>query len=74
MNIEPAGPLDLPAIRWLLGFDGLPSDDLTEQSLQHFLVLRDDGQVNGAVGLELYGDVTQFSALRPSTAVLMVTP
>lgn len=63
MSIEPANPSDLPAIRWLLEFDRLPSDDLTEGLLRHFLVLRDEGQVLGVIGLELHGGVALLRSL-----------
>lgn len=63
MSVGLANPSDLPAIRWLLEFDGLPSDDLTEELLRHFLVLRDEGQVLGVIGLELHSDVALLRSL-----------
>ena len=63
MSIEPANPSDLPAIRWLLESNGLPSDDLTEELLQSFLVLCDEGRVLGVIGLELHGGVALLRSL-----------
>jgi hypothetical protein len=43
---------DLPSIRWLLDIELLPSADITEESLEHFLVYRGQLGVAG-VALEL---------------------
>jgi len=63
MNIEPATLADFHALRRLLETQGLPTEDLTEESMRHFLVLRHAGEVNGAVGLELFGDVALLRSL-----------
>jgi amino-acid N-acetyltransferase len=55
MNIVPAQSSDLAGIRWLLSSEDLPIEDLTEQSIKHFLVIRDGVGVIGAVGLERHG-------------------
>jgi amino-acid N-acetyltransferase len=52
MNLVPAQSSDLARIRWLLSSEHLPTEDLSEASLKHFLVLRDAADVIGAVGLE----------------------
>jgi amino-acid N-acetyltransferase len=54
---------DLPSIRWLLDVEFLPSADITEGSLEHFLVYRDHLGVAGVVGLERYGDVALLRSL-----------
>lgn len=65
----PAGPIrrarqsDLDNIRWLLDLHGLPSQDLTAQLLQHFLVYRDDIGVAGVVGLEQCGNAALLRSL-----------
>jgi amino-acid N-acetyltransferase len=63
MIIEAATAADLPGIRRLLELSNLPSDDLTASSLQYFLVLREDGLLNGAIGLETYEDVALLRSL-----------
>ena len=47
--------LDLPAIVALLAAAELCHDDLTLEHMAHFLTLRDDGELIGAVGLEVFG-------------------
>lgn len=63
MNLEPATPDDLPSIRRLLEIESLPANDLTESSLDHFLVVREGSSVTAAVGLEVYGDVALLRSL-----------
>jgi amino-acid N-acetyltransferase len=63
MNIVTAQSSDLGGIRWLLSSENLPIEDLTEESLKHFLVMRDSGGVVGAVGLELHGGVVLLRSL-----------
>ncbi len=55
MRIEAARASDLAGIRWLLEYEYLPSEDVTEQLLDHFLVCRDEKGVVGAVALEPCG-------------------
>lgn len=62
-KIEAARRSDLAGIRWLLEFERLPTDDLTEQSLESFLVCRDDKGVIGAVGIELFGSIALLRSL-----------
>ena len=54
---------DLPSIRGLLEIELLPSVDITEETLEHFLVYRDQLGVAGVVGLEKYGDVALLRSL-----------
>jgi len=54
-RIRSAAASDLPAVLALLEQAGLPSAGVAEH-LERFWVLEVDGQVAGAVGLELYGD------------------
>jgi hypothetical protein len=54
--IEGARQSDLANIRWLLNLEDLPSADITEHSLEHFLVYRDSIGIAGVVGLERFGD------------------
>jgi amino-acid N-acetyltransferase len=63
MNVVPARAADLAGIRWLLSSEDLPTEDLTEESIQHFLVIRDGAGVIGAVGLELHGGVVLLRSL-----------
>lgn len=63
LPIERARPSDLILIRWLLDIEELPSADLTEDALQHFLVARDATGVAGAVGLEKIGEVALLRSL-----------
>jgi amino-acid N-acetyltransferase len=65
MPITSAAPSDLNAVVALLDTVGLPHEDLTEASLQHFQVLRREQTVCGVVGLEPAGS----SALLRSLAV-----
>jgi len=43
--------------------ESLPSVDITENALEHFLVYRDDLGVAGVVGLERYGEVALLRSL-----------
>jgi amino-acid N-acetyltransferase len=54
---------DLAGIRWLLDMESLPSADITENALEHFLVYRDEKGVAGVVGLEKYGEVALLRSL-----------
>jgi amino-acid N-acetyltransferase len=54
---------DLPSIRWLLDIEFLPSADLTEEALEHFLVHRDQLGVAGVIGLQLFGEVALLRSL-----------
>jgi amino-acid N-acetyltransferase len=56
---------DLTALKALLDSNALPSSDLTEQHLEHFIILAQSSRVVGAVGLEVHGE----SALLRSLAV-----
>lgn len=62
-TIEGARRSDLAQIRWLLNAVSLPSTDITEYSLEHFLVYRDAIGVAGVVGLERHGDVALLRSL-----------
>jgi len=61
--IERARRTDLANIRWLLNLEGLPSADITEDSLEHFLVYRDAIGIAGVVGLERFDDVALLRSL-----------
>jgi amino-acid N-acetyltransferase len=61
--IEGARRSDLANIRWLLNLEGLPSADITEHSLEHFLVYRDAIGIAGVVGLQRFGDVALLRSL-----------
>lgn len=63
VNVVAALPSDLGALRALLSGEGLPSGDLNEESLEHFLVLRQSAGLAGAVGLEHHGDVVLLRSL-----------
>ena len=63
MNVVRADTNDLQGVRKLLATGGLPADDLTEASLEHFLVLRSERNVSAAVGLECFGEVALLRSL-----------
>jgi amino-acid N-acetyltransferase len=63
MNIHPACDVDLPAVRALLEMERLPASDLDERALERFLIWRDEVDVSGIVGLEIYGDVALLRSL-----------
>jgi amino-acid N-acetyltransferase len=54
IDVEPATPEDLGAIRALLSANALPVQDLVEAAAT-FLIARSDGAVVGSVGLEALG-------------------
>jgi amino-acid N-acetyltransferase len=66
--VTPASEVDLTAIRALLSAEQLPTADLDSSLLSTFTVLRDGHAINGAVGLELFGEVALLRSLvvRPS--------
>jgi amino-acid N-acetyltransferase len=53
MKIIPAIPQDQNAIQALLRACKLPFDDLSAAHLEHFFVIKDQGQIVGSVGLEV---------------------
>ena len=61
MQIIPAITLDEPDIKALLHACELPSKDLDTSHLEHFFVIKENGQVVGCVGLEMCAD---FGLLR----------
>jgi amino-acid N-acetyltransferase len=63
MVIDTAQAQDLPAICALLDSVSLPQADVTEASLQQFLVARIDNHVIGVVGLECYESVALLRSL-----------
>lgn len=54
-SIRTPRPDDLPALKALLAANALPSEDLTAQHLQHFIVLAQSGRIAGSVGIEKLG-------------------
>lgn len=50
-------------IKQLLAECELPYDDITLAHLRHFLVLRDDNQLVGVIGLEILGDASLLRSL-----------
>lgn len=63
MRIDVARASDLAGIRWLLRYEQLPDDDISEHLLEHFLVYRDEKGVAGAVALEPFGDLMLLRSL-----------
>jgi len=61
--VMPACASDLPQIQALLASEGLPASDLDAGSLSTFIVLRDEGNLRGVVGLELHGDIALLRSL-----------
>ena len=58
---------DLPALKVLLDGSGLPSSDLTEAHLPHFIILGQAGRVAGSVGIEVSGDAALLRSLAVDT-------
>lgn len=63
MQIVPARASDERAIRGLLESAGLPSGDITTQSLAGFLVVHDESRVVGVIGLDLGGETALLRSL-----------
>jgi amino-acid N-acetyltransferase len=63
MRIEAARHSDLPGIRWLLEYEHLPNEDVTEALIEHFLVCRDDKGVVGAIALQPLGECVLLRSL-----------
>jgi N-acetylglutamate synthase-like GNAT family acetyltransferase len=57
-----------------LEYDHLPSEDVSEQLLDHFLVCRDEKGVVGAVALQPFGNLPLLRSLVRFCAALMVKP
>ncbi|HYD96011.1 MAG TPA: arsenic resistance N-acetyltransferase ArsN2 [Noviherbaspirillum sp.] len=58
---------DLPALKALLDSSALPSSDLTEQHLEHFVILAQANRVAGSVGLEVHGENALLRSLAVET-------
>jgi amino-acid N-acetyltransferase len=63
MNPLPARSADLAGIRRLLRSENLPIEDITEESIKHFLVMREGDGLVGAVGIEPHGGVVLLRSL-----------
>lgn len=57
---------DLTDVRKLLAARALPVDDLTPELLRTFLLHRDEGEILGCAGLEVYGEVALVRSLAVS--------
>lgn len=68
MQIQPAAPRHLEAIRHLLAASDLPDEDLTPSHLEHFFVAHDGNTFVGVVGAELYGDAGLLRSLAVAPA------
>jgi amino-acid N-acetyltransferase len=53
----------LPAVIGLLNAASLPSDDLRDEHLDHFLVAGPEGRPSGVIGLEVYGRAALLRSL-----------
>jgi amino-acid N-acetyltransferase len=62
-------PRDLPAIQVLLDSNALPSSDLTEDHLKHFIVLGQSSRIAGSVGLEVHGEDALLRSLAVDTVM-----
>lgn len=62
-DIRPARPGDLATLQSWLAAEGLPTDDLTPELMQAFLVLSGHGAPVGMIGLEAYGGVGLLRSL-----------
>jgi amino-acid N-acetyltransferase len=56
------------AVKQLLSESGLPIEDITDQHLQHFFGCGSGSELEGLVGLELYGDVALLRSLAVAAA------
>jgi amino-acid N-acetyltransferase len=63
ITFAPAAAADLPAVRALLERCALPTDDLREAHLAHFIVCRAGGEIVAAAGLEVIGPVGLLRSL-----------
>lgn len=63
MQFRSATPEDLDAIQDLLSSLDLPYHDLSSAHLEHFLVCRDQNDLFGVVGLELYDTAALLRSL-----------
>ena len=63
ISFEPAVAVDLPAVRALLEQCALPTADLRESHLAHFIVCRVGGEIVGTVGLEVMRPVGLLRSL-----------
>ncbi len=63
MNIVLASSGDGPWIRQLLTLCGLPHEDITPQHLRHFWVMKEEIEVVGVVGLEIFGRLALLRSL-----------
>ena len=63
ITIQKASLSQLPAIIQLLKLNNLPFEDLQQQMLDHFLVAKNDQEVVGVVGLEVYEQVALLRSL-----------
>jgi amino-acid N-acetyltransferase len=61
--VERASLPEWRVVTTLLSSTGLPTDDLTDDLVSTFLVLRDNGIVRGAVGLECHGEIALLRSL-----------
>lgn len=55
-TLLPAAAEDFAEVTALLAASGLPHEDLTPDHLTHFQTVRQDGQLLGVGGLEVYGE------------------
>ncbi|RZI42539.1 GNAT family N-acetyltransferase [Herbaspirillum sp. HC18] len=67
LAIRAPRPIDLPAIQALLDSNALPSSDLTEDHLKHFIVLAQASRIAGSVGLEIHGENALLRSLAVDT-------
>lgn len=63
MHIQRAASSDLDEIQGLLSTLDLPHRDLTPSHLEHFLLCRDEDEIKGIVGLEIYGKTALLRSL-----------
>lgn len=67
-TIAAATLADLPAIRTLLAVAGLPVDDVDASLIDSLLVIRDDGGLQGVVGLQRLGEAAMLRSLAVADA------
>jgi amino-acid N-acetyltransferase len=63
MILDLAMPKDELWIRQLLALCGLPHEDITPQHLRHFFVTKQNGDILGVIGLEIFGRLALLRSL-----------
>lgn len=66
-SIRTPRPDDLAALKDFLATSGLPSEDLTAQHLEHFIILAQPERIAGSIGIEKLGTDALLRSLAVDT-------